>query len=93
MTLCSHASSKNALHVKNLVGGVTLPSHANSKITVHVVGGMTSGGGSSMMIGGAEGTLSKVTHSAQKQLFAFIFQLSGGALVATSCFALQVPDV
>jgi len=27
------------------------------------------------------------------QFFAFIFQLSGGALVASSCFALQVPDV
>ena len=25
--------------------------------------------------------------------FAFIFQLSGWALVAPSCFALQVPDV
>ena len=30
--------------------------------------------------------------SAEKN-FAFIFQLSGWALVAPSCFALQVPDV
>ena len=30
---------------------------------------------------------------ARKFFFAFIFQLSGWAVVAPSCFALQVPDV
>ena len=30
---------------------------------------------------------------AWKKIFAFIFQLSGWALVAPSCFALQVPGV
>ena len=30
---------------------------------------------------------------ARKFFFAFIFQLSGWALVALSCFPLQVPDV
>ena len=30
---------------------------------------------------------------ARKNFFAFIFQLSGRALVALSCFVLQVPDV
>ena len=30
---------------------------------------------------------------ARKFSFAFIFQLSGWALVSPSCFALQVPDV
>jgi len=33
-----------------------------------------------------------VVHSAHK-FFAFIFQLSGGALMASSCFAQQAPDV
>ena len=32
-------------------------------------------------------------HEARKKNFDFIFQLSGWALVALSCFALQVPDV
>ena len=30
---------------------------------------------------------------ARKNFFTFIFHLSGWALVAPSCFALQVPDV
>ena len=32
-------------------------------------------------------------HEARKFIFTFIFQLSGWALVASSCFALQAPDV
>jgi len=38
VTLPSHANSKNAIHVKYLVGVVMLPSHANSKNAVPSVG-------------------------------------------------------
>jgi len=47
-----------------------------------------------MRLGGLKDcTLPKVAHSGPKKIFAFIFQLSGGALMASSCFALQFPDV
>jgi len=39
MTLPSHATSKNAVHVKYLVGGVTLPSHVNAVHIKYLVGG------------------------------------------------------
>ena len=32
-------------------------------------------------------------HEARKKIFTFIFQLSGRAIVASSCFVLRVPDV
>ena len=51
-----------------------------------------------VLLQAAEGSRTEVRNADQsarsvEKIFAFIFQLSGWALVAPSCFAQQVPDV
>ena len=55
-------------------------------------------GGSFICRAAAEGSAQRCVllispHKARKYFFAFIFQLSGWAVVAPSCFALQVPGL